>query len=493
MVRIDHAADYFMPLFCSSKPFVRVNCVLASMLLYVALLMGYVFMGKPIQEPDLFNPVAQDYFRACLLGIFSPMLYYFVQTFLVNLNRRYLVLNLLVDFLFNDWFVLLIIVCLAYPQQEQTKNYDVGSSIWHIVPRQTYVFGVTWSLGEFIVSVFGNLFNYKELPYDCEDQADGQLLERDEFSNRDEITLSKCLEVRRDSSSISNNVYFSETDFKAPPRTYGSTGPQRAKSPDYSPDGTEAILLVDPSDNSLRLAPLDYDKDPRVLEAQRQWGSLLGAAESQNASGIPVKQFMPIRSKVSLFKALCEMLLVQLSNVLLIVGQSLITSIYFTYVPGHEHLFTTVVNYFGKRTFTYFLLTVMVPFTILNLSVNAAIYLWKDFESWFNYRNDLPADSMAQDFYNTEISLQRSRPTSLPQDLSLSEPALIPPANSYSYGYYNASQDSLQTNVPRILVIARYIFASWKRMAMRDAFVLTSMLLWGVAVFVAGVIATVPE
>lgn len=492
MVRIDHAANYFMPLFCSSKPFVRVNCVLASILLYVLFLMGYIFMGRPISEPDLFNPNAQDYFRASLLGIFSPMLYYFVQTFLFSLNRRYLVLNLLVDFLFNDWFILVIIVCLAYPQQEQAKYYDQTGTIWHIVPRQTYVFGVTWSLGELIVCVFGNLFNYREIPHECEDQVDGSLLDRDEYGNRDDITLSKCLEVRRDSSCISNNVYFSETDPKSP-RTYGSTKTHRARTPDGLPEGGDTALLVDPNDNSLRLTSLDYDKDPRVLEAQQQWGSLLGVAESQHAQGVPVKQFVAINSKIVLFKALCIMLLVQLSNVLLIVGQSLITSIYFTYVPGHEHLFTPVVNYFGKKTITYFLLTVMIPFTTINLIANAAIYLMKDFENWFNYRSDSPIEPMAQNFYNTDISLQRSRPTSLPQDLSLSDPALIPLTSAYSYGYYNSSQDSFQPAAPRILTIAKHIIGSWRKVARKDSFVLTFMLAWGATVFAAGIVATVQQ
>lgn len=480
MVRIDHAASYFMPLLCSSKPYVRVNCVAATMLLFVALLISYGFMGKPIDEPHLFLPNAQDYFRASLLGIFSPMLYYFVQTFLININRRYLVANFVVDFPLNDWFILLIIVCLAYPQQQQDHSHPKSddNEIWHIVPRQTYVFGVTWSLGELIVSVFGNLFNYREIPEELEMSQESPLLDRDSGNsgNRDDITLSKCLDVRRDSSSISNNVYYSEVDGSNNQRGYGT----------MSDDGEAAILLVNPGDNSMRLAPLESDKDPRILEMQRQWGGLVGMAETQATNGFPIKRFKAIKSNWSLFKALCTMIIVLLGNIMLIVGQCLIISMYFTYVPGHPHLFTPAVEFFGQRTITFFLITVMIPFTIINLVVNAAIYSWKDLDEWFNYHpDDLDYDL----YYNSELSLQRSRPltpwtfpssTMTLPNLALSDPALL-------------AQETLYPQEPRTLHYAKKAIKLWQRLARKDSFVLTSMEIWGAVIFVTGFLATIPR
>ncbi|CAR27118.1 hypothetical protein ZYGR_0I03910 [Zygosaccharomyces rouxii] len=479
MVRIDHAASYFMPLLCSSKPYVRVNCVVVTMLLFVALLCSYGFMGKQYDEPNLFMPNAQDYFRASLLGVFSPMLYYFVQTFLINLNRRYLVANFIVDFPLNDWFILLIIVCLAYPQQQQHQSHHRDDdTIWHIVPRQTYIFGVAWSLGELIVSVLGNLFNYREIPEELEASQESQLLDRNSGSstNRDDITLSKCLDVRRDSSSISNNVYYSEIDAQNNQKGYGT----------MSDDGEAAVLLVNSNDNSLKLAPLEYDRDPRIMEQQRQWGALVGMAETQAANGFPIKKFKAIKSNWSLFKALCTMVLVLLSNIMLIVGQCLITSIYFTYVPGHQRIFTPVVNFFGQRTVTFFLSTVMLPFTVINLAANAAIYSWKDLDEWFYCR---PRDLDHDLYYDSEASLQRSRPTTtswIPPpplqipDLGFSDPSLL-------------VQESFQPNEPRTLHYAKKTVKLWQRLAKKDSFVLVSMTIWGIAVFTTGFLATVPH
>ncbi|GAV53107.1 hypothetical protein ZYGR_0AI03890 [Zygosaccharomyces rouxii] len=481
MVRIDHAASYFMPLLCSSKPYVRVNCVVVAMLLFVALLFSYGFMGKQIDEPHLFLPNAQDYFRASLLGVFSPMLYYFVQTFLISLNRRYLVANFIVDFPLNDWFILLIIVCLAYPQQQQQQQqksqFRDDDTIWHIVPRQTYIFGVFWSLGELIVSVLGNLFNYREIPEELEASQESPLLDRysGNSTNRDDITLSKCLDVRRDSSSISNNVYYSEIDAHNNQKGYGT----------MADDGEAAVLLVDSSDNSLKLAPLEYDRDPGRLEQQRRWGALVGMAETQAANGFPIKKFKAIKSNWSLFKSLCTMVVVLLSNIMLIVGQCLITSTYFTYVPGHERTFTPVVNFFGQRTIMFFLATVMVPFTVINLVVNAAIYSWKDLDEWFYCRSrDLDHDL----YYDSEVSLQRSRPPTtswippsplqLP-DLAFSDPPLL-------------AQESLQPYEPRILHFAKKSVKLWQQLAKKDSFVLISMAIWGAAAFTTGFLATVP-
>lgn len=480
MVRIDHAAGYFMPLLCSSKPYVRVNCVAVTMLVFVTLLVSYGFMGKQTDEPHLFLPNAQDYFRASLLGVFSPMLYYFVQVFLINLNRRYLVVNFIVDFPLNDWFILLIIVCLAYPQQ-QPQRYEFqhgdNNTIWHIVPRQTYIFGVTWSLGELIVSILGNLFNFREVPEELESSQESPLLDRHSgtSTNRDDITLSKCLDVRRDSSSISNNVYYSEAYAQDHQKGYGT----------MTDDGEAAVLLVDSNDNSLKLAPLEYDRDPGMLEQQRRWGALVGMAETQAANGFPIKKFNAIKSNWSLVKALGTMVVALLSNIMLIVGQCLITSIYFTYVPGHQHAFTPVVNFFGQRTITFFIITVMVPFTAVNLIANAVIYSWKDLDEWFYY---LPRDLDHYLYYNSEISLQRSRsptsswmpPSSLPlSSLAFSDPTLI-------------TQESLQPREPRILRFVKKVVKLWQRLAKKDSFVLVAMTLWGVTVFTAGYLATVP-
>lgn len=216
-----------------------------------------------------------------------------------------------------------------------------------------------------------------------------------------------------------------------------------------------------------------------------------------------VKHFQPVQNKRDLLRGICLLLLVILSNILLTVGQSLITSMYFIYVPHHERLFTKMVNHFGQKTIQCFLMAVIVPFTALNLIVNGMIYLWKDLDDWFN--NSTGSDSLSksysnnisnyQDYYESESSLHRSRPGSIgiPDLNSPQEPSslmLISSPIDYPH-HYGPNIEDYDTSSPRILIFAKNLITSWKRIAVRDSFVLTTMFMWGLAVFIAGIISTI--
>lgn len=544
-----------MPMFCSSKPQVVILSTTVTTLLFFAFYMTSDLLSKQYDDPGLFKPNSQDYFRTSLLGIFSPILYCFIKTFLFNVNRRYLILNLLVDFPLNDWFILFIIICLAYPQQEQNK-FKEATNLWHIIPRQSYIFGIAWSLGEFIICVTGNLFTYQEIPANISyfpktssgnSRVDGENVmydtnedddQEDSGLKRENITLSKCVGVRRNSSTISHNVYCSEPNSRS--HDYGTLRTNEQPNVDKNKviqsrtgtttttadnernqNGDDTIVMVDPTDNSLRLTSLELEEgnlnahknSPLLNEHQQHWGSygnmLVGAVTNSGNGGtaIPVKKFPPVNTRSDLFHGILLLCLVLASNILLTIGQSLIASIYFIYVPGHEHLFTPVVNFFGKRTISHFLLVVMVPFTVLNLFINVLIYLWKDLDDWFNKSPEYArSHSHAStrnyyEYYDSDISLHRSRQGSMTvPDMNLSAQISAPPDPStlmlmaspsdYHY-YYNASNEEYDSGSPKILIIAKNIIGSWKNLARKDPFVLTTMLLWGVLIYTTGIWCTI--
>ena len=219
-------------------------------------------------DSSMFKPNSQDYFRTFLLGLFSPFLYYFLKTFLFNINQRFLILNLIVDFPINDAFMLIILIGLAYPQvQDHEGTIAKGKECsWHIIPRQAYIFGTSWALGEFTICIMGNLFNFQEMAdpemnngstrqessnahssknIDYKDDRGCGTERHHNFVKRSDITLSKCIEVRNDSSSISNNVYSSEYHpnklLQSSSSAYGSIQqqPHEIKNQPHVPDSSQ--------------------------------------------------------------------------------------------------------------------------------------------------------------------------------------------------------------------------------------------------------------
>lgn len=505
MVRISHAASYFMPLFCYSKPYVVVLACTVTTMVFTAVYVSSFLLSKQHGDPELFKPNSQDYFRTSLLGIFSPILYYFIKTFLFNANRQFVILNFLIDFPLNDWFILFIIVCLAYPQQEQRATAEY-TNVWHIIPRQSYVFGIAWSLGEFIICAAANLFSYQEVA-----DVDGVSVNKGDVENmiyeinhdsepqdslRKNITLSKCVGVRRNSSMISQNVYCSEYDLNH----YGSTRNTARKNPDES-RADETVVVVDPAVNSLRLtfsrADEGVNKDGFNIRDRRR----IDASGSDHTS---TRKFLPFQNNRELFQALLLLGLVLISNIFSIIGESMIFSIFFIYVPHHDSAFSSVVNYFGARSFRFFLLTVLLPFILLNLLVNVAIFYWNDVDESYSHSPETPPSSahlLARDytdFYDSDISLQRSRPGSagfpepnIALDPNADPSAFILMTSPTELHYYNNGARENYDTGSRVLTITKSIINGWKSVARKDSFVLSVMFTWGFLLFTVGLFSTV--
>ncbi|QLQ79892.1 hypothetical protein HG537_0C05400 [Torulaspora globosa] len=500
MVRISHAASYFMPLFCCSKPYVVVaGCTIATMV-FMLIYMNSFLLSKQHDDPQLFKPNSQDYFRTCLLGIFSPILYYFIKTFMFNANRQFVLLNFVIDFLLNDWFILFIIVCLAYPQQQQ-RTMEEYSNVWHIIPRQSYVFGIAWSLGEFIICVTANLFSYQELTgVDGTSMSNGDVenmiyeVNRDTESQdslRKTITLSKCVGVRRNSSTISQNVYCSEYDLN---HYYGST---RNNHDERAVDDT--VMVVDPAVNSLRLtfsrADDGLNKDAFNIRDRRRIEA--------SSSHLSTRKFLPFQNNRELFQALLLLGLVLISNIFSIIGESMIFSIFFIFVPHHDSSFSKVVNYFGDRSFRFFLLTILLPFNLLNLIVNIAIFYWNDLEESYNHSPETPPSNSHlltrdyTDFYDSDISLQRSRPDStgfpesnVPLDPTTDPSPFILMTSPTELHYYNNGTTGNYDADSKILTITKNIINTWKSVVRKDSFILSTMFAWGILLFTAGLFST---
>ncbi|QLL32371.1 hypothetical protein HG536_0C05400 [Torulaspora globosa] len=506
MVRISHAASYFMPLFCYSKPSVVVLACAVTAMVFAAAYMSSFLLSKQHADPELFKPNAQDYFRTSLLGVFSPILYYFIKTFLFNANRQFVILNFLIDFALNDWFILFILVCLAYPQQEQRAKGEY-TNVWHIIPRQSYVFGIAWSLGEFIICATANLFSYQEVAgvggtfaskgdvedmvYEVNHDAEPQ------DSLRKNITLSKCVGVRRNSSTISQNVYCSEYDLNY---YYGSTRNTARKNADERP-ADDTVMVVDPAVNSLRLtfsrADDGFNKDGSNIRDPRRM-------ETSSSEHTAARKFLPFQNNRELFQALLLLGLVLTSNILSIIGESMIFSIFFIYVPQHDPAFSRVVNYFGGRSFQFFLLTVLLPFILLNLFVNVAIFYWNDVDESHSHSPETPPSTAHlltrdyTDFYDSDISLQRSRPGSMgfPESNIALDPGADPTpfilmTSPTELHYYNNGSTGNYDTGSRVLAITKNIINAWKSVARKDSFVLSAMFTWGFLLFTVGLFSTV--
>ncbi|CAI4037731.1 hypothetical protein SMKI_04G0620 [Saccharomyces mikatae IFO 1815] len=544
MVRLNHAASYFMPIFCTTRAYIVVFSALFSISLFLLFYVSSELLLHEYDDSSMFKPNSQDYFRTFLLGLFSPFLYYFLKTFLFNINQRFLILNLIVDFPINDAFMLIILIGLAYPQvQDHEGTIAKGKECsWHIIPRQAYIFGTSWALGEFTICIMGNLFNFQEMAdpemnngstrqessnahssknIDYKDDRGCGTERHHNFVKRSDITLSKCIEVRNDSSSISNNVYSSEYHpnklLQSSSSAYGSIQqqPHEIKNQPHVPDSSQddTIIMMNPIDNSLKLTTLDSDdlifplieEDP-VLRKSFGYTWAIPDENTPNASKsfTPVKRFVAFTSAYQLVTGIYLMVLVVGSNIMLTIGESLILSMYFVYVRGHEDLFTPVVNYFGSRTISNFILCVIIPFISLNFLINTMIYLRRELDDWFNdsqvdfeeenehvdskrqaanheYQHPLSANYTAVD--NPDLINNSSAHFALNSGQPLDSTTLY-------YGGSNGYYDDI-TNDSALLRFCKKLVKIWRALARNDMFVLGVMVSWGLLVFVIGIVSTV--
>ena len=123
------------------------------------------------------------------------------------------------EYTLNDWFMLLIIFSLAYPQLQDAPPNDSwlsaffnegSSSVWHIIPKQCYIFGISWSFSEVLISVMESLYSYEEISSASDNDYainSNQAIGENPNAIRTEIDLDRCISIRRNRSQISKNVY----------------------------------------------------------------------------------------------------------------------------------------------------------------------------------------------------------------------------------------------------------------------------------------------
>ncbi|XBW37465.1 hypothetical protein QEN19_003047 [Hanseniaspora menglaensis] len=186
MSKLGYLASYYMPLFCSSRYVTVITTIFSITCIYIAFFLSSNFLQSSYidshidnNKSHLFVPNEQDYFRTCLLGIFSPLFFNFLKNFVFNFPVKNPVVrvisNVFVDYCIYDWFLFLIIYFLAYPQLDTTSNNEkkepkIGNEIeeyvrnvFHIIPKQSYILAICWSLSECMLSILENLSFFQEI------------------------------------------------------------------------------------------------------------------------------------------------------------------------------------------------------------------------------------------------------------------------------------------------------------------------------------------
>ncbi|AMD20097.1 HCL054Wp [Eremothecium sinecaudum] len=485
MCRTNYVASFFMPLILSSRPYIS-NWTIISMLLSVLLVYsGSSLYASWYNDPTMFRPNPQDYFRTSLLGFLSPVLIYFVKTFILNLHssEKFSVLNMAFDYVVTDWFMLLIVIALAYPQVQEggigatplLLGKEDGPILWHIIPRQAYLFGLCWAANELLLSMLGNLNAYEEVPMtecgtstslDCKQLLNGSCEELDTLRNS--ISLSKCMDVRRNSSKISDNIY--------------NTSAKRKKSAGYGSIcdtgriiDDDAVVIAFSTDSMNFLKDLE-GRHPTWLQS-REIGSRGGRYNHDEYNG--VIYFSRISTTRCFWRKLLIANVVVLAYILETVGQALIMSIYFTYVPNHDELFTGPVLYFGKKSSVFFMLTVVLPFSILNFLYHALLYYWNN--------EPLP---------NTDPERSSTRQSREIGELFSADPTSLNLISSDPDAYFTVDSNYMQNSLAdhddsnKILHKFRCLVLKWRRLAANSWFSVVGSILWSTTVFTLGVLAT---
>lgn len=573
MGRIDHMAGYLMPLFCSNKPSTVIISTFITVVIFLSLYIASHLLYNEYDDPAMFKPNSQDYFRTSLLGFLSPFLFYFVKTFIFNVRSRFLLLNMFFDFPLNDWYLLCILIGLAYPQLQDQNHHSMASMmsdeepapLWHIIPRQSYIFGLNWALAELTICVLGNLPYYSELSIKsplCDSEntlclANNGYVSLDandeHLINRQNITLSKCVGIRRISSTISSNVYSSELENNIANNNYGSIKSDRVPSnkgennlrdtfksdDDQLDQTTDSILVINPADNSLKLMSSGSEED-LFNESTRKpifrkrcgyvWVSfsdnngpnkstidsnmnsndeLVGKANPVSESTI--RNYCELPSGLSLLTKHLVMSFLILGNAFLTIGESFFLSIYFIYVPGHEKLFTSIVNYFGSRNSINFLMCVVIPFSILNYLIHILLFFWNDMEETSDFSSLSSTDRnqnnkrkstffQAQHLY-FDIYSRLNAPVKERKPSSSFSNELFTSENINENDTPDLLSDPLlialnnNTNDEPILSRRKQLFerfvTSWKALVRKDQFIVTVHFVWGLIIFVLGIYSAV--
>ncbi|CUS23315.1 LAQU0S09e02014g1_1 [Lachancea quebecensis] len=464
MARISYVSPYFMPLVCSSKPWVSAIVFLNLIVLFVAAFSLSQLLISQYDDDAMFKPVGQDYFRTSLLGFFSPLALYFIRDFVLMVSPRFVLFNLFVDFPLNDWLYLLIIFCLAYPQAQETHaRGSFDDTFWHIIPRQSCIFGISWALSEFMVCLVENFYSYEEVPSpeSAKRQLESKLMQDEQDLVRSNITLSKCIDLKRRTSHISENVYCHDNG--QPPQGARSPGSTAAEG------GSADTVFVSFSDSSISLL-----RDP-------EQGPHPGPRNDRKRSGLysgTVTYFPEVVSVRQFLKDLLVLNLLVADSILIAVGHALLISMYFIYVPGHERLFTSAVIYFGSGPFGFFVLSVVLPLSIFSFIASVFLFLWKD-EDHEDYSNPRKtADS--------DLHIHTSHPQSLQY---ITSDQLFVVNSIYTQDISGTEGD----NELGILRFFRALMATWRSLALYQCFPIAGITLWALTVFVGGIAATIEQ
>ncbi|SCU96048.1 LAME_0F14642g1_1 [Lachancea meyersii CBS 8951] len=458
MSRMGYVAPYFMPLVCSSKLWVRIILFFNLLGLFTLAFGLTQLLVSQYDENNMFGPNGQDYFRTSLLGFLSPLALYFLRDFLLGLNPRAILVNLFVDFPFNDWFGLLIIFCLAYPQvQDEAITEKLDDTIWHIIPKQSAIFGISWSLSELLLCLMQNSQRYEELPSpaSARRQLENQLLQEEQDLARNNITLSKCIDLKRKSSLISDNVYSHQL--------------QSSISNDAA-DKSSDTFFVNFNDSSMALLR-DAEQGPGPRSSSQERRSLLFPGA--------VTYFPEIVSKRQFLKELFLINLLVIDSILLIVGHSFIISMYFIYVPGHDRLFAPAVKYFGSRTFGFFTLSVVWPLSTWSFVIGVFLFVWKD-------AGAEPLNNLHKSNSSPSLHIHTSRPESLQY---ISSDQLFVMNSIYTQDLMTANED----NEPLILRVLRRLMALWRSLSIHKSFPVIGLTLWSILMFSLGSVATIEQ
>ncbi|SCU92575.1 LAMI_0E11100g1_1 [Lachancea mirantina] len=483
MTRLGYVSQEFMGLICSKRKHACFLSLLGIALIYATAYGLSSSLISKYQDPTMFAPNSQDYFRTTLLGFFSPFALFFFKNFVLNVKPNHMLLSIFVDFPVNDWFCLLIVFCLAYPQvQDATEtSHSNGKAAepttWHIIPKQSFMFGVSWSLCELSICIMKTLNNYEQISstQTAVWPLQNQQRKEEPDSTRPNITLSKCVDVKRNSSLIGENVYRDDND---------PTGTPVAS--------TTHLQKPDSSTKNYGSLNMDAGDDTVVVNFKDNSMTFLKDIEASGASSQPysVDDCQPGRitplyetaSNAEMFKQLFLGYLVIVDNLALTIGQSLISSAYFIYVPGHPELFTHFVRYFGSRVFSFFLLCVIGPLTVFNFLINLTLFYWVDDQS---INSDDTARTLSNDL-NLDLHLHSSQPQSLQ---FINSDQLFVLNSIYTQDIISPDED----HGHRLLHFYKKSITAWHSLASNRLFVFTGMTIWSILILIAGVVGTVRQ
>ncbi|CEP62377.1 Ait1p LALA0_S05e04280g [Lachancea lanzarotensis] len=458
MSRISYVAPYFMPIVCSSKLWIRIILFFNLLGLFTLAFSSTQLLLSEYDEDTMFKPNGQDYFRTSLLGFFSPLALCFLRDFVLGLNTRAILVNLCLDFPLNDWFGLLIVFSLSYPQLQDARiNGTLDDTLWHIIPKQSAIFGLSWSLCEFLLCLIQNAQKYEEVPPPGSARRlnEPQILQEEGDLARKNITLSKCIDVKRTSSLISENVYSHER----PTLASNTAG-----------DASSGTFFVDFNDSSMSLL-----RDPE----QSAGSHAIPRSRRPSLFDGTITYFPEIASKRRFFKELLLINLLVIDSILLIVGHSFIISIYFIYVPDHNRLFAPAVKFFGSRTFGFFILSVVWPLSMWSFLISIFLFVWKD--AGIEILNPLHKTNSS-----SSLHIHTSRPESLQY---ISSDQLFVVNSIYTQDLLTSDED----NEPLIMRVFRRGMSLWRTISSHHSFPILGFTVWSLLAFSLGCVATIKQ